>query len=123
MFLNSEPGFRTHSSVVDFIRRNFTPPYVSNHADIRHVDLRSLEATDKYLVLCSDGLIELYDEQNNQQRDKPERSEMDRLSKLWIDKVASGIEEGVENSALHLLRDALGGEDEEKARDFYSCSF
>ncbi|TRM61555.1 phosphatase 2C-like domain-containing protein [Schizophyllum amplum] len=37
-----------------------TPPYLSSDADIRHVDLLARGATSHYLILYSDGLLDLY---------------------------------------------------------------
>jgi pyruvate dehydrogenase phosphatase len=57
--------------------------------------------------MCSDGLLDLYDE--NQQRDSPEY-DLNSLASSLVKKVS----ESQGNAALHLLRDALGGSDKEK---------
>ena len=102
VFLNAEngvPSDRVRSS----IRRNITPPYISRVAEVQHVEL--LQGTSSFLLMCSDGLMDLYEDQ---------RTELDGvLSKKWVDNVGREYSKKG-NLALGLLREALGGEDEEK---------
>ncbi|KAL1681925.1 protein serine/threonine phosphatase 2C [Schizophyllum commune] len=41
-----------------------TPPYLSSDADVRHVDLTARKATSHYLILYSDGLMDLYNNES-----------------------------------------------------------
>jgi len=100
VFMNSQPGFRFSRNASDFLARNLTPPYLSNVADVQHVDIRSLNASEIFLIMCTDGLIDLYDDRD-----------VNNLAKRWVKVVAEGPEVG--NNALHLLRQGLGGDDRE----------
>jgi pyruvate dehydrogenase phosphatase len=104
--MNAQPGLSFTTKVEDFLRRNLTPPYISNRADVRHVDTSLLEATTLRLILCSDGLVDLY---------MSEALQMDDLADVWVQLLAKkeASADNV-NLALCLLRDALGGKDEEK---------
>lgn len=64
-----------------------------------------VQGTSSFLLMCSDGLMDLYEDQ---------RLELDEiLSKKWVDKVGREyLTKG--NLALSVLREALGGEDKEK---------
>lgn len=98
VFMNSRPGFRFSRNSGDFLARNLTPPYLSNVADVQHVDIRSLNASEIFLIMCTDGLIDLYDDRD-----------VNNLARRWVKVVAKQPEAG--NSALYLLRQALGGDD------------
>ena len=106
IFMNSRPGLSFTTKVEDFLERNLTPPYISNRADVRHVDISALGATTLRLIMCSDGLVDLYTSESLQ---------LDDLADIWVQVLAK--KEGSENNAnlaLCLLRDALGGDDEER---------
>lgn len=102
MFLNSVPGFRTPSVVQDFIKRNHTPPYVFNVADVHQL---ALEVSQEHcLVMCSDGLTDLCRTSHEDPLD------VFALGNTWfglLDKVPVD-----ENKALHLLRQALGDDED-----------
>lgn len=102
VFLNADNGVpvdRVRSS----IGRNITPPYMSGVPEVQHVEL--VQGTSSFLLMCSDGLMELYED---------ERVELEEiLSKKWVDQVGRGYSKKG-NLALYVLREALGGEDEEK---------
>jgi pyruvate dehydrogenase phosphatase len=88
-----------------YIGRIHTPPYVSNIPDVHHLPLPKTHTgrpRDHFLIMCSDGLADLYDSQ----------SPKDMINR-WIGTVAKCIEmrSQTNNMALELLRDALGGED------------
>lgn len=104
VFLNAENGVPADTDRVrSSIGRNITPPYMSGVPEVQHVEL--VQGTSSFLLMCSDGLMELYEDQ---------RVELDKiLSKKWVDKVGRGYSKK-DNLALGVLRDALGGEDEEK---------
>ena len=104
VFLNSEPTFPSPDRVRSFIYRNISPPYVSGVPDVRHVDLVALNASEAFLIMGSDGLIDLYDD---------DRLNVERvLAPRWVEHVAARSKES--NLALDLLRDALGGSDTDK---------
>jgi len=101
IFKNAQPGFRFSTRVDDFLGRNLTPPYMSNQPDVRTVDL---SAEDAFLILCSDGLADLF-----------EHHTMEDMAKIWVQIVGDAKGRGGdENTALCLLRQGLGGEDVEK---------
>lgn len=103
--MKKKPGFSISRNIDDFLGRNITPPYVSNRADIRHVAIRALKATDLRLIMFSDGLLELYGER-----------ELHDLSRYCSQIIGEAVSQQRQpsNLALLLLRDALGGADEEK---------
>lgn len=106
VFMAAQPGFSFTTKVEDFLGRNLTPPYVSNRADIQHVDTSTLEATSLRLIMCSDGLVDLY---------MSEARQIDELADDWVQLLAKkDVSEGNVNLALCLLRDALGGDDAER---------
>ncbi|KAH8120015.1 protein serine/threonine phosphatase 2C [Phellopilus nigrolimitatus] len=66
IFLNASPGFRVRERVEEYMPRSLTPPYVSATPEVVHRALRPKAGREsrkrKYaLVLCSDGLTDLYD--------------------------------------------------------------
>ncbi|KAG6813656.1 hypothetical protein H0H92_008893 [Tricholoma furcatifolium] len=104
IFMNAKEGFQFSKDVQEFLGRNKTPPYLSNRADVEHI---RLEGKETFLVLCSDGLYELY-----AQRIPLEHTDFKLAAKHWIQTVAEGLRSASkENLALYLLRDALGGDD------------
>lgn len=103
VFLNANPGFEVPEKVGRFIGRNITPPYVSGVPEVQHVEL--VQGTSSFLLMCSDGLMDLHEDQ---------RLKLDEyLSKKWVRRVG-GLYEKKDNLALSVLREALGGRDEEK---------
>jgi pyruvate dehydrogenase phosphatase len=96
IFLKANPGFRVHSKVEDFVARAHTPPYLSCDAEIHH---RVLTKADKYLILASDGLSDLYQLHNKG---------LDGMANKWV---ASTANDG-KNKAFGILRDALGGKED-----------
>ncbi|KAF9458441.1 protein serine threonine phosphatase 2C [Collybia nuda] len=107
IFMRKTPGFSISRKIDEFLGRNLTPPYISNRADIQHVALKSSEATDSFLVMFSDGLIDLYEEKD---------LDLDALAGYCAQVVGNAVGQGTRpcNLASSLLRDALGGTDEEK---------
>ncbi|KAF8629153.1 hypothetical protein AX17_005738 [Amanita inopinata Kibby_2008] len=106
VFRNAEPGFNHSARPEEFLKRNLTPPYISNVADVVHVDLASLNACDAHLIMCSDGLMDLYEEQGLY---------LDEMIPIWSDIIANGrLENSEQNLALLLLRESIGGQDLEK---------
>jgi pyruvate dehydrogenase phosphatase len=102
VFLNANPGI-IPTDVRGFIGRNITPPYMSGVPEVQHLGI--VQGTSSFLLMCSDGLMDLYEDQ---------RLELDEiLSKKWVDKVGRGYSKKG-NLALSVLREALGGEDKEK---------
>jgi len=101
VFLNANLG--VPADVRSFISRNITPPYISGVPEVQHVEL--VQGTSSFLLMCSDGLMDLYEDQ------RLELNEI--LSKKWVEKVGKGYSKE-SNLALSVLREALGGEDEEK---------
>ncbi|KAI0674993.1 phosphatase 2C-like domain-containing protein [Trametes maxima] len=86
-----------------------TPPYLSNKPDIYHVPLQNPNVAaplPRLLILCSDGLSDLYDGYSFQE-----------MAEEWIQVVGkvheaqSGPANGRANLALSLLREAIGGSD------------
>jgi pyruvate dehydrogenase phosphatase len=105
VFLNTEPGFQSPDKVRSFISRNLTPPYLSGVPDVRHIDLTALKSSEVFLILCTDGLMDCYDDDRLKLQDD--------LGPRWVRHVGKqSREQG--NLALSLLRDALGGNDMEK---------
>ena len=101
------PPFHENYKIGELITRNRTPPYLSNRAEVKHVDLATLDpnSTPK-LILCSDGLCDLY----------KRRSPMSALPKdvqLWL--TTSYPLECRSNLALDLLWDALDGDGDVQA--------
>lgn len=102
VFLNADNGVPA-DRVGSSIGRNITPPYMSGVPEVQHVEV--VQGTSSFLLMCSDGLMELYED---------ERVELDEiLSKKWVGQVGRGYSKKG-NLALGVLREALGGEDEDK---------
>ncbi|KAI0048300.1 protein serine/threonine phosphatase 2C [Auriscalpium vulgare] len=104
IFLNMKQRFKfSVASVDEILPRNITPPYLSNVADIQHVRLAAKDSRDKpeqILILCSDGLIDLYSA----------RMSLQLSAQRWVKAATEGTS-GEGNAAARLLRDALGGGD------------
>ncbi|KAJ6593757.1 protein serine threonine phosphatase 2C [Mycena capillaripes] len=101
VFLNAKPGFQISSKIADFLGRNLTPPYMSAQSDVQHVHVPSLGATEVFLVLASDGLIDLSGDTYGIEHREPAVG-----SKKWVEVL--GRPERAGNAALYLLRDAMG---------------
>ncbi|KAK0195261.1 protein serine threonine phosphatase 2C [Armillaria mellea] len=108
VFLNAVPGFRTQQSVEQFIKKSFTPPYVSNIADVRHLTLDP--SSRACLVMCTDGLMDLFE---GESRDGG-TLDIAALGRRWLEIIGPTVWAEGTNAALHLLREGLGGTDEEK---------
>lgn len=87
-----------------YIARVKSPPYVSCVPDVHHIPLPKRspgQKRDLFLILCSDGLVDLYDGLT--------RADM---IQRWVTVVGRSIENRTRgNLALSLLRDGLGGDD------------
>lgn len=116
VFLNAVPGFRMSMSVLGWLDRNQTPPYMSSDADVQYLDLqRHREAREEVvLLLASDGLIDLDDPE--EKRATEGDVDLDILAKKWMEAINTHAEE--ENLALRILRSGLGGEDTEMVSSF-----
>ncbi|KAF7376018.1 Serine/threonine protein phosphatase 2C [Mycena sanguinolenta] len=101
VFLNARPGFQISSKIADFLGRNLTPPYLSAQCDIQHVHLPSLDASEAFLVLASDGLIDLSGDTYGLEHREPAVA-----GKKWVEVLSR--EDRTGNAALYLLRDAMG---------------
>jgi pyruvate dehydrogenase phosphatase len=101
ILFNLFPGFRDTSPWEEFLNRNLTPPYISSNPEVIHRRLHS--AYPQYLILNSDGFTDLVEDQGHH-----------RLISKWARQLASGgrYTGSPSNTALRLLREALGGEDE-----------
>ncbi|KIJ67667.1 hypothetical protein HYDPIDRAFT_107139 [Hydnomerulius pinastri MD-312] len=106
VFKNCIPPFKLSKDINSFLGRNLTPPYVSNEAEVKHVDLaaESLDAQESFLILCSDGLVDLY----LFHQSRP--STLQETAPEWVKVVGSAASSGngYEKGAVRLLRDALG---------------
>ena len=67
---------------------------------MRQVEL--VQGTSYFLLMCSDGLMDLHEDQR-----------LEFLSKKWVSKVGKGYSKE-DNLSLSVLREALGGEDEDR---------
>lgn len=102
VILNTIPGPKVAIPVETYLDRIVTPPYVTNNPELHHIKLTQ---SDKYLILSSDGLSDL-----------APLDEDDAITKnRWANVVgrAGGSNVNV-NKALALLREEIGGSDEEK---------
>lgn len=119
VFMNCVPGFSVSSKLEHFLPHNKSPPYLSALADIKHVALQpsTANASESFLILCSDGLVDLYEHTNAR------RPTLEEILTQWVHilgermdsrgaKVSDGADK--ENAALVLLRHALmaGGADD-----------
>lgn len=100
-------GFRQEWTVErpePFISRIMTPPYVSSTPDVYHLPLprgAPGRPRDLFLLMCSDGLGDLYDD----------RSRADIINR-WVRTVGRSLDSREQgNLSFILLRDALGGAD------------
>ena len=111
--MNAEQPFKFHSSKPEtLITRIFTPPYLSNKPDVQHVNLARIKAFaggEITFILCSDGLLDLFEARDE--------SDLKRVAQGWME---SGSVTGpkssgdpYENGALRILREGLGGRNED----------
>ena len=85
-----------------------TPPYLSNTPDVYHFNLSAGggATSRRALILCSDGLTDLYDGYSAQE-----------MADEWVEVIGreldsnTGPNSGRTNLALTLLREAIGGRD------------
>lgn len=99
----------------EFIHRIMTTPYISNLAEVRHIELPELagaEGTKRLLILASDGLVDVGIWPSKQEAE----GQAEKIAQRWVDVAAEASAEGAgaPTRALAVLRDALGGVDEEK---------
>ncbi|KAF7793792.1 hypothetical protein EIP86_004913 [Pleurotus ostreatoroseus] len=93
-WLNSE-------SLARYIPQIRTPPYVSNQADVYYRRLKRGSVQDVFLITCSDGLLDLCGGELVQ-----------GVVDQWAHIVGRSLESSKQrNSALALLRAAIGGDD------------
>lgn len=105
IFLNVKPGFRVPAAIESFIPRNLSPPYVSNLASVRYVNLHAQSGCDYFILMCSDGLVDLY-------TDNPDRAEsLASLVQKWVGIVGDVVRDDIQEAMLRLFRHALGAED------------
>lgn len=105
IFLNVKPGFRVPAAIESFIPRNLSPPYVSNLASVRYVNLHAQSGCDHFILMCSDGLVDLY-------ADNPDRAEsLTSLVQKWMGIVGDVVRDDIQEAMLRLFRHALGAED------------
>ncbi|THH11555.1 hypothetical protein EW145_g585 [Phellinidium pouzarii] len=98
----------SHAAWEQLLSRNLTPPYISADADIVHRRLTRGAvpgSPSQFLVLCTDGLQELFDSMPVYEQ-----------SQKYVDAVMlPGDEEAIfkvdDNLALRILKKALGGDD------------
>lgn len=105
IFLNVKPGFRVPAAIESFIPRNLSPPYVSNLASVRYVNIHAQSGCDYFILMCSDGLVDLY-------TDNPDRAEsLASLVQKWVGIVGDVVRDDIQEAMLRLFRHALGAED------------
>lgn len=108
MLFNLDPGYTNKAPWEQFLRRNLTPPYISADAEVVHRRIAHSQGsngpTNHFLVLCTDGLGDLYEDVRGKQE----------LADRYIRAILGPVPKPFsvdENYALKLLRSALGGED------------
>jgi pyruvate dehydrogenase phosphatase len=112
--MNAEQRFRFHSAKPEtLITRIFTPPYLSNEPQVRHVNLAEAKASNKReitFVMCSDGLLDLFDARDE--------SDLRKVAQSWMELGSETKPENprdpYDNGALRILREGLGGENEDQ---------
>lgn len=113
VFMNAEQPFKFHSAKPEaLISRIFTPPYLSNEPYVRHVSLPGVRTPEKReitLVLCTDGLLDLFDARDE--------SDLKEIALRWVELGSAHPEKyggAPDNGALRILREGLGGEEEDR---------
>ncbi|KIJ67675.1 hypothetical protein HYDPIDRAFT_173484 [Hydnomerulius pinastri MD-312] len=108
------PEWMTPPLIAEYAGRILSPPYVSDVPDVHHyVFDASANNQDSFLILCSDGLLDLYDSIDATLSEQ-------ELADRWVNLVGRSSKMRREtgaprNLAFDLLRDAIGGEDIEMA--------
>ncbi|KAF8210082.1 protein serine/threonine phosphatase 2C [Mycena galopus ATCC 62051] len=104
VFANLDQDWISQGTLKQCASRISTPPYVSNIPDIYHRDLPS---RPWFLILCSDGLplAETYNDMDTS-----------TTTRVWTDLVGRTLDSQspAVNTALSLLRAAIGGQDQHK---------
>ena len=110
--MNAEQPFKFHSSKPEaLITRIFTPPYLSNEPDVRHVNLAKIKGFARgeiTFILCSDGLLDLFEARDE--------ADLKRVAQGWMESGSATdprSSDPYENGALRILRDGLGGRNED----------
>lgn len=104
------PDWMPRSVVEQYASRILTPPYVSGMPDVYHCVFDSpADAREAFLILSSDGLLDLYDHADGTLSESA-------VAERWVHIVGKSLqarkEQGIpRNLAFDLLRDAIGGED------------
>lgn len=104
------PEWMTPPLVEQYAGRILTPPYVSDIPDVHHyVFDTTVDRQEFFLILCSDGLLDLYDNIDGALSES-------ELAERWVRIVGNSLKRRKEhglfrNLAFDLLRDAIGGED------------
>jgi len=114
VLMNAESPFRFRSAKPEaLITRITTPPYLSNEPEVKHVNLTKVKASkggEVTLVLCSDGLLDLFDARDE--------SDLKRVAQRWVELASTtdsgGSVDAYDNGALRILREGLGGDEEDK---------
>jgi len=106
VFMNAKPVFQFSSKIADFLDRKLTPPYISAESDIQHVHVPSLGTAEAFLVLPSDGLVDLSGDTYGYDHRDPAIG-----GKKWVEVLGHKERTGI-NSALFLLRDAMGQDED-----------
>ncbi|KAG1771852.1 protein serine threonine phosphatase 2C [Suillus occidentalis] len=118
VFMNCVPGFSISSKLEHLLPRNNSPPYLSALADVKHVALQPSTAntntTESFLILCSDGLVDLYEHTNARKATLKEiLTQWVHILGEYMDRRCAKVsdEADKDNAALVLLRHALMGGD------------
>jgi len=124
VLFNLDPGYTDKAPWEQFLRRNLTPPYISADAEVVHRRLSApTSASSKngpghFLVLCTDGLGDLYEDVRGRPQALAERyvravlgGEEHQQGPILTTATAHSPFSVGENYALKLLRSALGGDD------------
>lgn len=104
------PDWMTPLMVEQYAARILTPPYVSDMPDVHHYAFeRTLDRQESFLILSSDGLLDLYDNIDSTLSDG-------ETAERWVRIVGNSLKKRKElgipkNLAFDLLRDAIGGDD------------
>jgi len=117
VLMNAEQPFKFHSAKPEtLITRILTPPYLSNKPDVQHVNVAEIKASKKgeiTFVLCSDGLLDLFEARDE--------SDLKTVSQRWMELGSTtnpgNIGDACDNGALRILREGLGGIDEDKVAE------
>ncbi|KAH7922369.1 protein serine/threonine phosphatase 2C [Leucogyrophana mollusca] len=113
-FARHSPEWLSPGMIQQYASRILTPPYVSDVPEVHHHSLNSTASRQEvFLILCSDGLPDLYDGIDMQLDDQ-------QMADRWVQVVGKSLNSRVDkdggasaNLALSLLRDAIGGDDVE----------